>query len=48
MTPGNFSWFLHTVLFYHKYVLKNKRRKKEKQDLDESNNDEDSEDENVN
>ena len=22
MTPGNFNWFLHTMLFYHtKYVL---------------------------
>ena len=22
MTPGNFNWFLHTMLFYHtKYVI---------------------------
>jgi hypothetical protein len=22
MTPGNFNWFIHTMLFYHtKYVL---------------------------
>jgi hypothetical protein len=49
MTPGNFNWFLHTMLFYHtKHVLENQRRKKEKQDLDdESTDDEDSEDEDV-
>jgi hypothetical protein len=23
MTPGNFNWFLHTMLFYHtQYVIK--------------------------
>lgn len=49
MTPGNFNWFLHTMLFYHtKHVLEKQRRKKEKQDLDESTDDEDNEEENVN
>jgi hypothetical protein len=30
MTPGNFNWFIHTMLFYHtKYVLQKQQRKKE-------------------
>jgi hypothetical protein len=30
MTPGNFNWFIHTMLFYHtKYVLRKQQRKKE-------------------
>jgi hypothetical protein len=25
MTPGNFDWFLHTMLFYHtRYVIQKK------------------------
>lgn len=28
MTPGNFNWFLHCMLFYHtKYVLKQQEQK---------------------
>jgi hypothetical protein len=28
MVPGNFNWFLHTMLFYHtRYVLKKQRRR---------------------
>ena len=38
MTPGNFNWFLHTMLFYHtKYVIQKQMRKKqaeEEEDLD--------------
>jgi hypothetical protein len=30
MIPGNFNWFIHTMLFYHtKYVLRKQQRKKE-------------------
>jgi hypothetical protein len=33
MTPGNFNWFLHTMLFYHtKYVLRKQRLKKKQQE----------------
>ena len=38
MTPGNFNWFLHTMLFYHtKYVIQKQMIKKqlEEQDDDE-------------
>ncbi|KAF8961698.1 hypothetical protein BDZ97DRAFT_1759713 [Flammula alnicola] len=32
MTPGNFNWFLHTMLFYHtKYVIAKQKRKAESQ-----------------
>ena len=35
MTPGNFDWFLHTMLFYHtKYVLQKQKLKKKKLDED--------------
>ena len=31
MTPGNFNWFLHAMLFYHtKSVIKQQQRKKKK------------------
>ena len=34
MTPGNFNWFLHTMLFYHtKYVIR-KQEMKKKQNVD--------------
>jgi len=30
MTPGNFNWFLHTMLFYHtKYVIRKQQIKKQ-------------------
>ena len=30
MTPGNFNWFLHTMLFYHtKYVIRKQQMKKQ-------------------
>jgi hypothetical protein len=36
MLPGNFDWFLHTMLFYHtRYVLKKQDRKRENNDNDD-------------
>jgi uncharacterized Zn finger protein (UPF0148 family) len=33
MVPGNFDWFLHTMLFYHtRYVLKKQNMKRENKD----------------
>jgi len=33
MIPGNFDWFLHTMLFYHtRYVLKKQDKKRENTD----------------
>ncbi len=53
MTPGNFNWFLHAMLYYHtKYVLqKQKIKKQQKEDDEEEENlrlDEETEDNNVN
>ena len=52
MTPGNFNWFLHTMLFYHtKHVLKiqrQKEKKQKKQNQKDSTEDEDSDEENDN
>jgi len=32
MTPGNFNWFLHAMLFYHtKYVLRKQKFEKQNQ-----------------
>jgi hypothetical protein len=42
MTPGNFDWFLHVMLFYHtKHVLKKASQKKDKkeQDIEADDND---------
>ncbi|EDR02987.1 uncharacterized protein LACBIDRAFT_307789 [Laccaria bicolor S238N-H82] len=37
MTPGNFNWFLHTMLFYHtKYVLHKQEMKKSDEDEEEN------------
>ena len=36
MTPGNFNWFLHTMLFYHtKYVIQKQKKRLEGQDDEE-------------
>lgn len=45
MTPGNFNWFLHTMLFYHmKHVIEKQRQKMEKeQNQEESSEDSDEE-----
>ena len=33
MKPGNFNWFLHTMLFYHtRNVLEKAKQKKKKED----------------
>jgi hypothetical protein len=39
MTPGNFNWFLHSMLFYHtRYVLE-KQKQKEVDEQEENNED---------
>ncbi|PPQ91761.1 hypothetical protein CVT25_000504 [Psilocybe cyanescens] len=33
MTPGNFDWFLHTMLFYHsKYIIEKQKAQKERKE----------------
>jgi len=33
MTPGNFNWFLHTMLFYHtRYVIQKQMMKKQQEE----------------
>jgi len=40
MTPGNFNWFLHAMLFYHtKYVLRKQWIKKQQKEQDEEEED---------
>ena len=42
MTPGNFNWFLHVMLFYHtKHVLAKKEQKKKSQKNNEDDEGED-------
>ena len=50
MTPGNFNWFLHTMLFYHtRHVLEIQRQKEKRQDQKYSTiEDDDSDEENDN
>ena len=48
MNPGNFDWFLHTMLFYHtKNVIKRQRirQKREERGEDSEASDDESEDE---
>ena len=49
MTPGNFDWFLHAMLYYHtKHVLRKQTLQKEKEekkihdDISDNSQDEDS------
>lgn len=36
MTPGNFNWFLHAMLFYHtRYILEKQQQKASRNDEDE-------------
>ena len=43
MVPGNFNWFLHTMLFYHtRYVLEKQDRRRRTNN--HNNDDEDDED----
>ena len=55
MTPGNFNWFLHAILYYHtKHVLRKQTLEKEKEekriqdDISDNSQDEDSEMEDLN
>lgn len=45
MTPANFDWFLHSMLFYHSvFVLKKqdiKQRRAENREVDEESEDDD-------
>jgi len=45
MVPGNFDWFLHTMLFYHtRYVLKKQKMKRGNGDGDDDDDDDDGDD----
>ena len=45
MTPGNFDWFMHSMLFYHtKHILRRQELKEEESEMDNSSSDEDEED----
>jgi hypothetical protein len=49
MTPGNFNWFLHTMLFYHtKHVIELQRQKENKKNQEDGTEDEDSDEEDEN
>ena len=40
MTPGNFNWFLHVMLFYHtKHVIQKQMIKKQSEDQDDDEED---------
>ena len=40
MTPSNFNWFLHAMLFYHtRLVIKKQEAKTEEEDEDEDEED---------
>ena len=40
MTPGNFNWFLHTMLFYHmKYVIWKQTINKQLEEQDDNEED---------
>jgi len=40
MTPGNFNWFLHAMLFYHtKHVLTQQKRKAKPQEINSDDED---------
>ena len=41
MTPGNFNWFLHTMLFYHtKHVIDKQMKADEEDEEDPKSDDE--------
>lgn len=49
MTPGNFNWFLHSMLFYYaRHVIEVQRQKANKKDHEGSTEDEDSDEEDDN
>ena len=40
MTPSNFDWFIHAMLFYHtRYVIKGQHNKKQKKEASETEDD---------
>ena len=42
MTPGNFNWFIHTMLFYHtKYILEKQKHRQDDEEKVEESDDED-------
>ena len=48
MVPGNFDWFMHTMLFYHtRYVLKKQHKKSGNEDNNNDDNESDDEDAEV-
>ena len=44
MTPGNFDWFLHTMLFYHTKDIIERQHTKANSQADVSDSDDDSTD----
>jgi hypothetical protein len=44
MTPGNFDWFLHTMLFFHTQHVLNKQAKRASNSTNDSDSDEDEDD----
>ena len=42
MTPGNFDWFLHTMLFFHTQHVLNKQAKQASNSTSDSDSDSDS------
>ena len=49
MTPSNFNWFLHAMLFYHtKLVIKKQREKNSGNEEDEDEEDEEDTGDNIN
>jgi CxC5 like cysteine cluster associated with KDZ transposases/CxC6 like cysteine cluster associated with KDZ transposases len=47
MTPSNFDWFLHTMLFYHTRHVLEKQKQKNNNDDDADDSDEDDSDEEI-
>ena len=44
MTPGNFNWFIHTMIFYHtKYVLERQKHREMQKDDDKAEESDDDE-----
>ena len=52
MTPSNFNWFLHVMLFYHTRLVIKKQRKKnseiDEEDEEDKEDDEENTDDNIN
>jgi len=48
MTPGNFNWFLHSMLFYHTTHVITKQQQKARRAGDGNNSDSEDEDEDGN